>query len=169
MKWAKTRGPPSVFCFHEIVESRTDEVERSHDRVLDVAAQAVSVDDSLEVLLAAGVDPPLLAGRPHDEVGLVFAVGARVAGLSVDLGRRVLEEPLPVLHAHLGDLEVLEEVQPDDFERRRHVDARIRVRDEIDDDVALGDELVGELGRFGDVCVDVGEVVTFDSCQLFVW
>src|SRR5690348_9864996 len=120
-----------------VVDAAADEVERPEDRVLELAGHTIRVEEALEERLAGGVDPPLLVDGADDEVGAIFGIRAFTRGLSVHLGRRVLNEALAVRHTPLRDVEILKKVELEHLERRRDVEARIRVGDQVHHEVGI--------------------------------
>ena len=129
----------------EVVEPGAHEVERPDDRVVEIALDAVRIDNALEQLLRGCIDPTLLLHGSHDEIRVVIVVLLVACPLPVDLGGRVLDQTLLMAKAILENLHVLEEVELDDLQRRFNVDAGVGVGDEVDDDVGFRNQLVGQI------------------------
>ena len=148
----------ALFRLLDVVEVRADEVEGAEQRVVEVVAHAVGVDDAVEELLGGRVDPALLVDRAVDErTGLL--IEHRIGRHAVDLGGRGEDEPLAVLDAVAHDVEVGLEIQLEDPQRMGDVLRGIGDRHQRHDHVALLDVILHPLLVDGDVALDEVEAV----------
>ena len=127
-------------------------------RVVEVVAHAVGVDDAVEHLLRGRVDPALLVDRTVDQRTRLL-VEHRVRRHAVDLGGRGEDQPLVVLHALAHDVEVGLEVELEHAQRMRHVLRRVGDRDERHHHVALLDVVLDPLLVDGDIAFHEVEAI----------
>ncbi len=142
----------------DVIEVRADEVEGAEQRVVEVVAHAVGVDDAVEQLLGGGIDPALLVDRAVGQrTGLL--IEHRIRGHAVDLGSRGEDQPLVVLHAVADDVDVGLEVELEHPQRVRHVLRRIGDGHQRHHHVALLDVVLDPLLVDRDVTLDEVEAL----------
>src|SRR5258708_1362779 len=143
----------ALLLLEDIVELRPDPVERPEKRVVDVVAHAIGVDDAVEELLRAGVDPALLVDGSIDHVGGRL-VQLAIGGHAVDLGGGGKDDALLVFRALADDGEVGLEIELEDAQWILHVLGRVGDGDERDDGVALLHVILDPLVRDHDVALN---------------
>ena len=137
----------------DVVELGADEVERAEERVVEPGGFAVGVDDAVEELLDAGINPALLGNRAEDEVAGVF-VELLVRAHAVELGGGGEDEALLVFHALADDFHVGLEIQLVDADGVLDVERGRGDGDEGHDGVALADVVFDPLLVDGDVALE---------------
>src|SRR5512133_2311760 len=94
----------------DAVQLGTDPVKRAKEGKLQPFVIAIGVDDTIEHLFGAGIDPALLGNRTqHEWRG--FFIKLAVGRHAIDLGGGGKDDPFFILVAQADDFEVLFEVQ----------------------------------------------------------
>ena len=174
---AEHAGVAGLFA-REIINAWPDEVEGADDGVVEALFDAVGVENALEELIGTGIDPAVVLDRAHDEGSFVLDEGLGKFGgaLSVGLGGgdavnfagRELDDALFVLHAIVGDLEVLNEVEFEDIHRIADIEARVGPGHEVNDQVVLDGELLELFLAFANVEINVVDLAAFDGVVEFL-
>ena len=132
MNCVTTRELPSFAAYRESRRGPT-QLKGRNKREFQMSPRAVGVDDPIQKLLAAGVDPALLLDRSHDQIALIlleFRIGAGPVHLRG--GRE--NHPLVVFHALLDHIEIHLEIEVVDADRIFHIELRRGDRHQRQDD-----------------------------------
>src|SRR5262249_55245662 len=143
----------TFFRLHDVIELRTDPVERSEKGELQSLLLAIGIDDTVQELLATRVDPALLVNRPENQVRSFF-IKSDIGAHTVYFRCRGKEYALLVAHTLANDFEVGFEVQLENAQRVQHVRCRCRDGNKWNHDVAFLDMVFNPLTVDRDVSLD---------------
>jgi hypothetical protein len=118
-----------------------------------VSTRAVSPNDSIQKLLDAGIDPPLLVDGAQHQLG-GFRIEFLVAGSTVDFGGRWEYHALVVFDAVPNDGQIRLEIQFEDPQRLAHVGRGCRNGNQRQDHIALSHVVFDPLLVDRDVAFD---------------
>ena len=97
---------------------------------------SIGVNDPVEELLAAGVDPALLPNGAQDQKGLIL-LEFRVGGRAVNLRCGRKDDPLLISDALLYDVEIHFKIEVEDSDRVFHIELRCGDGNQGNDNVTL--------------------------------
>ena len=128
----------SLFGGIQRIEPRPDPVEGTEKREFQAASRSIGINHTIQKLFAAGINPALLANRPHRQIAFVF-VKLRIGAGAVDFRRGGKDNALVVFDALLDNVDVHFKIQVIDADGVFHVSLGGGDRHQRHDDVTFFD------------------------------